>query len=95
MRICTGFIKPRLYFGNSVKFPSPPRATIWGEPVFKGSRQSVRHLGGLPASYLAAIRADYPYLSDDDVRFAGMFSRASRPLSDFHARAQSRGYENI
>jgi uncharacterized protein (DUF433 family) len=49
---------------------------LGGEPVFRDTRLSVRQIGGLPKAERAAIREDYPYLSDDDVRFAGVFSRA-------------------
>jgi uncharacterized protein (DUF433 family) len=49
---------------------------LGGEPVFRGTRLSVRQIGGLPKAEGAAIREDYPYLSEEDVRFAGVFSRA-------------------
>jgi uncharacterized protein (DUF433 family) len=49
---------------------------LGGEPVFAGSRLSVRHIGGLPASERAGILEDYPYLSENDIHFARVFSRA-------------------
>jgi uncharacterized protein (DUF433 family) len=49
---------------------------LGGEPVFKDSRLSVRHIGGLGVSEKAAILEDYPYLSSDDIHFAGIFARA-------------------
>jgi uncharacterized protein (DUF433 family) len=49
---------------------------LGGEPVFKGSRLSVRHIGGLPTSERAGVLEDYPYLTEEDIRFAGVFSRA-------------------
>ena len=49
---------------------------LGGEPVFKGSRLSVRHIGGLPDSEKLGILEDYPYLSDEDIHFARVFSRA-------------------
>jgi uncharacterized protein (DUF433 family) len=58
------------------------RRVVWdpkilgGEPVFRDSRLSVRHIGGLPASEKAGILEDYPYLNEDDLHFAGVFARA-------------------
>ena len=49
---------------------------LGGEPVFMGSRLSIRHIGGLPASEKPGILEDYPYLSEEDIHFAGVFSRA-------------------
>jgi uncharacterized protein (DUF433 family) len=51
-------------------------AILTGEPVFKGSRLSVRHIGGMPESELAAILEDYPYLNEADIRFARVFAKA-------------------
>lgn len=44
---------------------------LGGEPVFRGSRLSVRHIGLSAAREpISTVREDYPYLSSDDVRFA-------------------------
>jgi uncharacterized protein (DUF433 family) len=44
---------------------------LGGEPVFGGSRLSVRHIGRLAArESIATVREDYPYLSSNDVMFA-------------------------
>jgi uncharacterized protein (DUF433 family) len=55
---------------------------LGGEPVFAGTRLSVRHIGAmrLAGEPVESIRADYPYLTDDDVAFAAMFTRANPPL---------------
>ena len=58
--------------GRVVLYPK----VLAGEPVFKDSRLSVRHIGGLPVSEKAAILEDYPYLSEADIQFARVFSRA-------------------
>ena len=49
---------------------------LGGEPVFTNSRLSVRHIGGLPASEKSGALEDYPYLSESDIHFAGVFARA-------------------
>jgi uncharacterized protein (DUF433 family) len=49
-----------------------------GEPVFRGSRLSVRRVGHSIArgEDLAAIREDYPYLTPEDLDFAPRYARA-------------------
>jgi uncharacterized protein (DUF433 family) len=53
------------------------RAILSCEPVFKGTRLSVRHIGGmiLNGVPMAEIREDYPALSDDDIAFAAIHAR--------------------
>lgn len=55
---------------------------LGGEPVFIGTRLSVRHIGGMALSGVPEreIRADYPQLSSDDITFAALFARI-RPLA--------------
>jgi uncharacterized protein (DUF433 family) len=50
-------------------------AILDGKPIFKGSRLSVFHVGKMyeRGESLANILEDYPYLSDNDVRFAHMY----------------------
>jgi uncharacterized protein (DUF433 family) len=50
---------------------------LGSEPVFKGTRLSVRHIGGMVLNGVpeAEIRADYPQLSLDDIVFAALFAR--------------------
>jgi uncharacterized protein (DUF433 family) len=55
-----------------------------GEPVFRGSRLSVRHIGQLAArESIDVILEDYPYLTSEDVLFAGRYAvaypRVGRP----------------
>jgi uncharacterized protein (DUF433 family) len=48
-----------------------------GEPVFRGSRLSVRHVGVLAGrESIAIILEDYPYLTSDDVLFAAWYAKA-------------------
>ncbi len=52
-------------------------AILAGEPIFRGSRLSVRHIGLRAArEQLPTILEDYPYLSPDDVLFAASYSKA-------------------
>jgi uncharacterized protein (DUF433 family) len=48
-----------------------------GEPVFRGSRLSIRHIGLRAAREgLETILEDYPYLNTDDVLFAASYGKA-------------------
>lgn len=49
-----------------------------GEPVFKGTRLSVLHIGKMydRGESIDNILEDYPYLGGDDVRFAQLYYRA-------------------
>lgn len=54
---------------------------LGGEPVFEGTRVSVRHVGelakkGVP---LATLLEDFPRLSEPDVEFARIFVELGRP----------------
>lgn len=51
---------------------------LGGEPVFPSSRLAVRHIGALieNGESVEAIREDYPYLSEEDVHFAHVYTRA-------------------
>jgi len=51
---------------------------LGGEPVFKGTRLSVRHIGKMyyDGETVENIVEDYPYLRENDVRFAELFFRA-------------------
>jgi uncharacterized protein (DUF433 family) len=81
------------YRWRDARVVSDPR-TLGGEPVFRGSRLSVRRVGDAIArgEDLAAIRADYPYLTAEDLEFAPRYARAyprvGRPRES--AKASSR-----
>jgi uncharacterized protein (DUF433 family) len=53
-------------------------AILGGEPVFRGTRLSVRHIGAIAerGERLENILDDYSYLSRRDVEFARLFVRA-------------------
>ena len=52
---------------------------LGGEPVFTGTRLSVRHIGGLLLNgHDVEVREDYPYLTNEDIEFAPVFTRALR-----------------
>lgn len=48
---------------------------LGGEAVFSGTRLSVRHIGAMyeRGEPIDNILADYPYLNEDDVRFAHLY----------------------
>jgi uncharacterized protein (DUF433 family) len=51
---------------------------LGGEPTFPESRLAVRHIGGmlLRGASVEEIREDYPYLENQDIEFATIFTRA-------------------
>lgn len=51
---------------------------LGGEATFRGTRLSVRHIGKMFAhgEPLKNILEDYPYLNEDDVKFAQLYSEA-------------------
>jgi uncharacterized protein (DUF433 family) len=50
---------------------------LGGEPVFPDSRLSVRHIGALVMNDgLEEIREDYPYLKEQDIEFAKLYTQA-------------------
>lgn len=51
---------------------------LGGEPVFPGSRLAVRHVGEMLArgAEPGEVREDYPYLTERDIEFAGLFAVA-------------------
>jgi uncharacterized protein (DUF433 family) len=51
---------------------------LGGEPTFPKSRLAVRHVGGmiLKGASTDELLGDYPYLKDDDIEFAPVYTRA-------------------
>jgi uncharacterized protein (DUF433 family) len=51
---------------------------LGGEPVFPNSRLAVRHVGGmvLRGASMKEILEDYPYLKDEDIAFAKLYTEA-------------------
>lgn len=51
---------------------------LGGETVFPSSRLAVRHIGALVERGMTveSLRDDYPYLSEEDIRFAHVFTKA-------------------
>jgi uncharacterized protein (DUF433 family) len=51
---------------------------LGGEPTFPESRLAVRHVGGmlLKGASKDEIQEDYPYLKDEDIEFAPVYTRA-------------------
>jgi uncharacterized protein (DUF433 family) len=61
-----------------------------GEPVFRGTRLSVRHVGGmrLNGEPTERIIEDYPDLSAEDVEFAALYTALRLPPDRTKSRAQ-------
>lgn len=72
-------LEPRvsLYERGRARIVEDPEI-LGGEPVFKGTRLAVRHIGGmhLRGESVEAILDDYPYLSAEDVAFAAMYAES-------------------
>lgn len=51
---------------------------LGGEPVFPKSRLSVRHIGGMfiNGAPVAEILEDYPYIKEEDIEFAKLYTLA-------------------
>jgi uncharacterized protein (DUF433 family) len=66
-------------------------SVLSGKAVFKGSRLSVTHVGKMfeRGESLANILEDYPYLTEDDVRFAALYHRAHPPLGRPRANVEN------
>jgi uncharacterized protein (DUF433 family) len=56
---------------------------LGGEPVFRGTRLSVRHVGGMRRNGdpIERIRDDYPELSIEDIEFAALYIAANPQVS--------------
>jgi uncharacterized protein (DUF433 family) len=54
-------------------------AILAGEPVFRGTRLAVRHIGGMriKGEAIERIIEDYPYLTPRDVEFAALYTEAN------------------
>jgi uncharacterized protein (DUF433 family) len=79
----------RLYRRGRARLVARPDL-VGGEPVFKGTRVPVRHVGLLArnGAPVADILEDYPALDDNDIAFARLFvelrpgpGRPRRPLT--------------
>lgn len=72
-------VSPRLnlYYGGFERIEER-EDTLGGEAVFKDSRLSVNHVGKMVENGepITNILEDYPYLNEDDVRFAHLYYRA-------------------
>ncbi|RKH30529.1 DUF433 domain-containing protein [Corallococcus sp. CA041A] len=70
----------RLFIHGKRRIESRPDV-LGGEPVFKGTRIAVRHVGdlllkGVPRT---EVREDFPRLDDEDLAFAVLFAQLPRP----------------
>jgi uncharacterized protein (DUF433 family) len=72
--------KLRLYKQGLRRIESRPEI-LGGDEVFKGTRLSVRHIGGMlrKGVTIEDLKADYPTLTTDDIRFAKIYATVKRP----------------
>jgi uncharacterized protein (DUF433 family) len=66
---------------------------LGGDAVFKGTRLPVLHVGKMfdRGETIGDIRADYPYLTEDDVKFAQIYYRAHPIVGRPRTRAEAKG----
>jgi uncharacterized protein (DUF433 family) len=66
---------------------------LGGEAVFRGTRLPVLHVGKMvdKGEKIADVRADYPYLTEDDVKFAQLYYRAHPIIGRPRTRAEANG----
>ena len=66
---------------------------LGGDAVFKGTRLPVLHVGKMfdRGEIMGDIRADYPYLTEDDVKFAQIYYRAHPIAGRPRTRAEAKG----
>ena len=71
--------KLRLYRQGLRRIESRPEI-LSGEEVFKGTRLSVRHIGGMLRKGVTVedVKADHPILTIDDIRFAEIYLAVKR-----------------
>jgi uncharacterized protein (DUF433 family) len=64
---------------------------LGGDAVFKNTRLPVMHVGKMfdGGERISDIRADYPYLTEDDVRFAHLYYRAHPMIGRPRTRAET------
>jgi len=72
--------KVRTYCKGFDRIESRPDV-LSGEEVFKGTRLSVRHIGGMARKgvRIDEIKKEYPNLTEGDIRFAEIYAAIKRP----------------
>ncbi|WP_095201121.1 DUF433 domain-containing protein [Mesorhizobium carmichaelinearum] len=70
---------------------------LGGEAVFTGSRLSVLHIGKMVdgGERVENILEDYPYLNEDDIKFASLYYRAHPPTGRPRASSEPAHDENL
>jgi uncharacterized protein (DUF433 family) len=95
-----GDLTPRVdLYARGLSRTEEKPGVLGGEAVFRNTRLSVRHIGKMSANGepTEEIRLDYPYLSEDDVKFARLYYEAhpivGRPrvgVATYHAKIDHR-----
>lgn len=70
----------KIFVRGRARLTSDPEI-LGGEPIFAGTRVSVRHVGALAKKGvpLPALLEDFPNLSESDIEFARIFVELGRP----------------
>jgi len=86
-------VKPRVdLYAHGLSRIEEKEGVLGGDSVFKGTRLPVLHVGKMVerGEKINDIRADYPYLSDDDVKFAHLYYRAHPIVGRPRTRAEAK-----
>ena len=76
-------VRPRVdLYSEGLKKIDEIDGILGGEAVFKNTRLTVCHIGKMfdRGETIENIRSDYPYLTEDDVKFANLYFRAHPPV---------------
>lgn len=76
-------VRPRVtLYASGLSKIEEKEGVLSGDAVFKNTRLSVCHVGKMyeRGETIANILSDYPYLTEDDVKFARLYFRAHPPV---------------
>jgi uncharacterized protein (DUF433 family) len=87
-------VRPRVdLYVEGLKKIDEKEGVLSGDAVFKNTRLSVSHVGKMRdrGETVENIRGDYPYLTDDDIKFARLYYRAHPPVGRPRSSVEARG----
>lgn len=87
-------VRPRVdLYAHGLSRITENDGVLGGEAVFRDTRLSVLHVGKMvdKGEKIGDIRADYPYLTEDDVKFAQLYYRAHPIVGRPRTRAEPDG----
>jgi uncharacterized protein (DUF433 family) len=89
-RVCED-VRPRVdLYAHGLSKIEEKEGVLGGEAVFSGTRLPVLHVGKMydKGESVGDIRADYSYLTEDDIKFAHLYYRSHPIIGRPRARAE-------